>query len=95
MRLTGELFEVKRGMFYACLAFVEGYKGVDGYIVASMIRSKFREEGFSIDGGWFSAGESIFKSVDKRFLLFGKSDQLPVYRIKHNGEFFAKVARYS
>lgn len=68
MRLEGELFEVKRGMFYACLAFVEGYKGENGYLVASMIRSKFREEGFSIDSGWFSAGETIFKSVDKRFL---------------------------
>ena len=33
MRLEGELFEVKRGMFYACLACVEGYKGSDGFIV--------------------------------------------------------------
>ena len=90
MRLEGSNPEFQRGMFYAVLAYVKGYNGVDGYIVASMIRSKFREEGFSIDSGWFSAGEAIFKSVDKRFLLFGESDQLPVYRVKRNGELSLK-----
>lgn len=90
MRLEGSISEFQNGMFYACLAYVKGYNGVDGYIVASMIRSKFREEGFSIDSGWFSAGEAIFKSVDKRFLLFGESDQLPVYRVKRNGELSLK-----
>lgn len=90
MRLEGSISEFQNGMFYACLAYVKGYNGVDGYIVASMIRSEFREEGFSIDSGWFSAGESIFKSVDKQFLLVGKSDQLPVYRIKRNGELSLK-----
>ena len=90
MRLEGSISEFQNGRFYACLAYVKGYNGEDGYIVASMIRSNFREEGFSIDGGWFSAGESIFKSVDKRFLLLGKSDQLPVYRVKRNGELSLK-----
>lgn len=90
MRLEGSISEFQNGVFYACLAYVKGYNGVDGYIVASMIRSKFREEGFSIDSGWFSAGEAIFKSVDKRFLLFGESDQLPVYRVKRNGELSLK-----
>ena len=52
MRLEGELFEVKRGMFYACLACVEGYKGSDGFIVVPMVRSNLREEGFSANSGW-------------------------------------------
>ena len=90
MRLEGSISEFQNGMFYACLAYVKGYNGMDGYIVASMIRSKFREEGFSIDGGWFSAGEAIFKAVDKRFLLVGNRDQLPVYRVKRNGELSLK-----
>lgn len=90
MRLEGSISEFQSGMFYACLAYIKGYNGEDGYIVASMIRSKFREEGFLIDSGWFSAGEAIFKSVDKRFLLVGKSDQLPVYRIKRDGELSLK-----
>lgn len=90
MRLEGSISEFQNGMFYACVAYVKGYNGEDGYIVASMIRSNFREEGFSIDGGWFSAGEAIFKAVDKRFLLVGESDQLPVYRVKRNGELSLK-----
>lgn len=90
MRLEGSNPEFQRGMFYAVLAYVKGYNGEDGYIVASMIRGNFREEGLSIDGGWFSSGEAIFKSVNKRFLLSGESDQLPVYRIKRNGELSLK-----
>lgn len=90
MRLEGSISEFQNGMFYAVLAYVKGYNGVDGYIVASMIRSEFREDGLSIDGGWFSSGEAIFKSVDKRFLLSGESDQLPVYRVKRNGELSLK-----
>ena len=90
MRLEGSISEFQNGVFYACLAYVKGYNGMDGYIVASMIRSKFREEGLSIDGGWFSSGEAIFKSVDKRFLLSGESDQLPVYGVKRNGELSLK-----
>lgn len=90
MRLEGSISEFQNGMFYACLAYVKGYNGEDGYIVASIIRSNFREEGLSIDGGWFSAGEAIFKSVDKRFLLSGESDQLPVYRIRRDGKLSRK-----
>lgn len=92
MRLEGSNPEFQRGMFYAVLAYVKGYNGEDGYLVASMIRSKFREEGFSIDSGWFSAGEAIFKAVDKRFLLVGKEyNKLPVYRVKCNGELSLKA----
>lgn len=89
MRVVGRLSK-QNGMFYAVLAYVDGYEGESGYIVAPMVRGNLQEEGFSIDGGWFSAGESIFKSVDKRFLLFGESDQLPVYRVKRNGELSLK-----
>ena len=81
MRLTGELFEVKRGMFYACLAFVEGYKGDDGFIVVPMIRSNLQEEGFSADSGWFIEKE-LLNSVDQNFLIFGEIHQLPVYHVK-------------
>jgi len=43
MRLEGSNPEFQRGMFYAVLAYVKGYNGEDGYIVASMIRGNFRE----------------------------------------------------
>lgn len=81
MRLEGELFEVKRGMFYACLACVEGYKGSDGFIVVPMVRSNLREEGFSANSGWVIE-KGLFNSVDPNFLIFGKTHQLPVYRVR-------------
>lgn len=87
MRLEGSISEFQNGVFYACLAFVEGYKGENGYLVASMIRSKFREEGFSIDSGWFSAGETIFKSVDKRFCWLVKATSFLFIGLSATGSF--------
>jgi hypothetical protein len=89
MRLEGELFEVKRGMFYACLACVEGYKGSDGFIVVPMVRSNLREEGFSANSGWVIE-KGLFNSVDPNFLIFGKIYQLPVYRVKSDRKLFLK-----
>lgn len=71
MRVVGRLSK-QNGMFYAVLAYVDGYEGESGYIVAPMVRGNLQEEGFSADSGWFIDEETLLKSVDQILLLFGE-----------------------
>ena len=89
MRVVGRLSK-QNGMFYAVLAYVDGYEGESGYIVAPMVRGNLQEEGFSADSGWFIDEETLLKSVDQILLLFGERYQLPVYRIRRDGKLSRK-----
>lgn len=89
MRIVGRLEWVNSRKFYATLAYVEGYKGENGYILVELTPRSLQIEGISAEGGWF-LNEDAIQSVAKEFLLFGKRYQLPVYHVGRDGKLSLK-----
>lgn len=89
MRIVGRLEWVNSRKFYATLAYVEGYKGENGYILVELTPRSLQIEGISAEGGWF-LNEDAVQSVAKEFLLLGKRHQLPVYRVARDGKLSLK-----